>query len=200
MEGIEKIVERIAEDTRAVISSMQAETAEKCRIIEGKYNTLAQEEYWKAARAGVAECERQVQRLSSTAALESKKSILAMKQDRIDHVFEEAVKRICELPDEQYINFLAKLASDAAETGTEEIVFNERDKAGCAKEVIKEANSIIAKRGLSQKLTVASDIGGFAGGIIVRYGMTQINCTAEKLVELMKDELTAQVADILFGD
>jgi len=200
MEGIEKIVGRIAEETHAALSSKQAETAEKCRIIKEEYGKTAQDEYWKVVRAGVSECEKQVQRLSSTAALESRKSILAMKREKIDYVFSEAVKRIGDLPEEQYCAFLAHLAAEAAETGTEELVFNARDAERFAAEAAKQANALLAARGLPPKLTIADKTGSFAGGVIVRQGRTQVNCTAEKLVELSKEALTAQVADILFGE
>ncbi len=200
MDGINKITERIAAETREEIIAMQSDTAEKCRSIKDTYNNIAQEEYWKLINLGTKECEIQVSRLRSTAAMEAKKSVLAMKQESIAYAFEETVNKLCDLPEEQYIEFMAKQAGFAASTGLEEIVFNARDKASCAKTVTKAANEILKKRGLLPKLTICEQTGNFRGGLLVKQGDIEVNCTAEKLVELSKGELTAMVAEVLFTD
>ena len=200
MEGINKITERIEAETREEIAFMQAETAEKCRVIKENYNNTAQEEYWKLINVGTKECEMQVQRLAGTAAMEAKKSILAMKQDAVARVFGEAVTKLCNLPEDRYVDFLARQAASAASTGLEELVFNARDKASCSKAVVKAANELLKKRGLLPKLTVCEKTGNFGGGLMVRQGDIEVNCTAEKLVELSKSELSTQIAGLLFAD
>ena len=200
MDGINKITERIAAETRDEIAVMQAETAEKCRSIKEAYNNTAQEEYWNLIRLGTKEVESQVSRLSSTANMEAKKSVLAMKQEAVAHVFEETVSRLCSMPEEQYVDFLAKQAALAANTGLEEIVFNAKDKASCSKAVTKAANELLKKRGLLPKLTVSELTGSFKGGLMVKQGDIEVNCTVEKLVELSKGELASQVAELLFAD
>lgn len=200
MDGINKITERIAAETRDEIAVMQAETVEKCRSIKEAYNNTAQEEYWNLIRLGTKEVESQVSRLSSTANMEAKKSVLAMKQEAVAHVFEETVSRLCSMPEEQYVDFLAKQAALAANTGLEEIVFNAKDKAGCSKAVTKAANELLKKRGLLPKLTVSELTGSFKGGLMVKQGDIEVNCTVEKLVELSKGELASQVAELLFAD
>lgn len=200
MDGINKITERIAADTREEISAMQAETAEKCHSIKEAYNKIAQEEYWKLINLGTKDVEIQVSRLQSTAAMEAKKSILAMKQESVANVFEETVNKLCALPEEQYIDFMAKQAGHAASTGLEEIVFNAKDKAGCAKAVTKAANEILKKRGLLPKLTISEQTGNFRGGLVVKQGDIEVNCTVEKLVELSKGELASMVAGVLFAE
>lgn len=200
MDGINKITERIKEETREEIAAMQAETAEKCRGIKEAYDKIAQDEYWNLVRAGVKESELQVQRMNSTAVMESKKSILAMKQDAVSRIFEEAKKRICNLPEDRYVSFLANLAGNAASTGLEEIVFNERDKQQYSKAVSKAANEILKKRGLLPKLTVSESTGNFMGGLVIKQGDIEVNCSVEKLVELSRVELSSQVAEVLFAD
>jgi len=200
MDGINKIIERIAAETREDITALQAETAEKCRSIKDAYEKTAQEEYWKAVRFGVQECELGVQRLNSTATMEAKKSILAMKQATVNRVFEEATRRICDLPEDQYVDFLARLAGNAASTGLEEIIFNARDKSVHAKAVIKAANEILKKRGISPKLTISGETGSFKGGLVVIRGDIELNCTVEKLLELSKEDIAPQIAGVLFTD
>lgn len=200
MDGINKITDRIAAETRDEITAIQAETVDKCRVIKEEYKKIAEEEYWKIIRVGTQERDLYIQRLASTAAMESKKSILTMKQDAVSRIFEESEKRICNLPEDTYVDFLARLAGNSASTGLEEIVFNARDKARYSKAVVKAANEILKKRGLLPKLTVSEQTGNFKGGLVVKQGDIEVNCTVEKLVELSKGELAAQIAEILFSD
>jgi len=200
MDGINKITERIESETRGEIEALQAVTAEKCREIKDNYNNMAQDEYWKLINAGTKECEMQVQRLAGTAAMEVKKSILTMKQEAVARVFGEAVTELCNMPEDKYVDFLARQAASAVSTGLEELVFNARDKASCAKSVTKAANELLKKRGLLPKLTVCDKTGSFRGGLMVRQGDIEMNCTVEKLVELSKSELSTQIAGLLFAD
>ena len=198
MKGINKITDRIAAEAREEIAAIQADTAEKCREIELEYEKLAKDEYDKILAAGQKDCELQVQRLASAAAMESKKSILTLKQTAVGNVLELSVKRLCSLPEQEYIGFLAKLAGNAAFTGQEELIFNARDKANVSKAVTKAANDILKQRGLPAMLTVSELTGDFMGGVMVKQGDIEVNCSVEKLVELSKEELAAQIAEVLF--
>ncbi|MEF9971797.1 MAG: V-type ATP synthase subunit E family protein, partial [Oscillospiraceae bacterium] len=195
-----KITDRIAAETREEISALEAETAAKCAEIKASYDKLAQDEYWELIRAGAKDCELQVSRLASTAAMESKKSVLSMKQEAVGEVFKLATQQICNLPEGEYTAFLAKLAGSAAIYGTEEIIFNQRDKETCGKAVTKAANDLLKKRGLPQKLTICEQTGSFAGGLIVKQGDIETNCCVEKLVELSRSQLASKIAEVLFAD
>lgn len=200
MNGINKITDRIAAEAREEIAAIQAETAEKCREIEREYDEIAKTEHDKLIAAGIRDCDLQVQRLASAAAMESKKSVLTLKQNAVSKVLELSVNRICSLPEQQYIDFLARLAGEAAFTGDEELIFNAKDKASVAHAACKAANDIVKKRGIHPGLTISELIGDFRGGLIVKQGDIEVNCSVEKLVELSRDPLAAQIAEVLFDD
>lgn len=200
MDGINKITERIAAEAREEISALQAETAEKCKAIKDEFSAKAQEEYWRLIGEGTKDCEIQVKRLAGTAEMEAKKSILAMKQETIAHIFDLSVEGLCALPENKYVDFLSKQAAKAAVTGLEELVFNAKDKSGCAKAVTKAANELLKNRGLLPKLTISEKTGSFRGGLMVKQGDIEVNCTVEKLVELSKVELAPQLAELLFAE
>lgn len=200
MNGIDKITERITAQTREEIAVMQEEMAGKCREIEEAYDKLAKEEYQKIVTAGAKDCELQMQRLAGTAAMESKKNILSMKQEAVDKILALAAERICTLPEDEYVRFLARLAGEAASTGSEEVVFSSRDKAEVSKAVIKAANDILKKRGIEPRLSVSEVTGSFMGGLIIKQGDIEVNCSVSKLLELSRDNLAGPVAEILFSD
>ena len=60
---------------------------------------------------------------------------------------------------------------------------------------MKVANALLG----DGKLSLADETGDFAGGLILRRGSVEANCTVELLVELSRNELSARVAELLFA-
>ena len=107
-------------------------------------------------RDGVKTCEDRVQRMGRLAEMEARKSILALKQEMVDAAFAAALERICTMPQADYVAYLAKLAAQAATTGTEALVFNAKDQAACGQAVADAANALLAQQGKQARLTVSS--------------------------------------------
>jgi V/A-type H+-transporting ATPase subunit E len=198
MNGIEKITARIAADAETEIRNTQADAAARCAEIKAEYDRKAQEEYWALVQAGVKDTEQRVQRLGRTARLEAKKSLLAMKQEVVSEAFELARKKIIGLPEPAYVAFLASQAAQAAVSGQEEILLNEPDRARCGAKVVKAANELLKKRGVQPALTLGEGVRPISGGLILRQGDIEVNCTVDTLLELARGELAAQVAEVLF--
>ena len=99
------------------------------------------------------------------------------------------------LPKAEYVSFLAKLAAKAAVSGDEEIILNARDKAAVGADVVSAANALVA----NGKLKLSDDTGSFAGGLILRRGSVEANCTVELLVELCRSDMSSELAKVLFG-
>ena len=129
MNGIEKITGRIEADAREQASAITADAEAKCAEIRAGYDKQAQDQYWARVRDGVKTCEDRVQRMGRLAEMEARKSILALKQEMVDAAFAAALERICTMPQADYVAYLAKLAAQAATTGTEALVFNAKDQA-----------------------------------------------------------------------
>lgn len=201
MNGINKITDRIAAESRGEIDAIRAEAEQKCRTIANAYEKRAREEHDKLMLEGASDRELQEKRLAGAAVMEAKKTILAMKQSAVDKVLDASIESICDLPFDQYTAFLAKLTAEAAFTGTEEVIFNRRDiKSGAAKAVVAGANDMLKKRKMQPKLTVSSAAGDFRGGVIVKQGDIEVNCCIEKIVETNRENLASDVASVLFPE
>lgn len=198
MKGTEKIIARINAEAKAEAQSVLEKAAALAAEIAEKSKAAAQEDYWNAVRAGVRECEALAARRERIAGMEAKKDILALKQQAVSDAFDRAEKMLTELPESDYVALLASLAAEAAGTGLEEVLFNERDKARCAKAVCAKANELLSARGKYGKLTVAEETADISGGLIVRQGGIETNCSIETLVQLRRGELSAAVAAALF--
>lgn len=195
MNGIEKISGRIIADAQTEADAVIAEAKAKCEEIRSDYDKKAQETYWGLVKSGVKECEARVARLGRTAEMEAKKSVLTLKQSMVSEVFEKATERVCSMPESDYVTFLAKMAAKVADSGREEIILSERDKALGAK-IAAEANAILGARGA---LTVSDAVREMPGGLVLRDGDIEVNCSINTIVEQYRYELASQVAEVMFG-
>ena len=136
--------------------------------------------------------------MDRTARLEAKKSILGMKQETVSRAFDLARERIAELPERDYIAFLAREAAEAAITGQEEVIFCERDRKSVGAKAVKAANELLSARGVPGTLTLSDDTREMSGGLMLKQGDIEVNCTVDTLLDLSRGELAAQVAQVLF--
>ena len=194
MKGTEKIIAHIKADADAQVNAILAQAEQQCAGIRGDFDKQAAALYAERLRAGVKETQDKVDGEARIARMEGRKELLAAKQELVSRSFRKAQEQIVSLPEEQYVAFLAKLAAQASVTGAEKIVLNARDRKAIGEKLVKAANARL-KNG---RLTLAEETGDFAGGLILRRGSIEVNCTVELLVELSRSELSAQVAEILF--
>ena len=195
MKGIDKITSRIIADAEAECAAVKKESDERVAAIREENERRAQEEYLRLVREGVKDTEQRVQRLDRTARLEAKKSILNMKQETVSRAFELAKGKIAELPERDYVAFLAREASEAAVSGQEEVIFCERDRKSVGAKAVKAANELLAAKGMPGMLTLSDTT---PGGLMLKQGDIEVNCTVDTLLDLARGELAARVAEVLF--
>jgi V/A-type H+-transporting ATPase subunit E len=195
MKGTEKIIAHIQADADAQAAEILARADARCAEIRETYEQKAKEAYAETIRAGVKENQDRLDSMERLAKMESRKAVLALKQDMVAKSFDRAVDQLVALPEAQYIALLAKLAVKASVTGDEEIVLNARDRKAVGEKLVKAANEKLG----GGKLRLAKETGSFKGGLILRRGNIEANCTAELLVDLCREEMAAELAGVLFG-
>ena len=195
MKGTENIIAHIRDDAKAKADAVIAEAEKQCAELREEYNNKAKGVYVDVIRQGEKAGADLVESRDRIIGMEAKKEILSLKQEMVAKAFETAQKRILTLPKEEYLNFLTGLIKRSAVTGTEEIVLNEADARDLGKELVKAATAEVdgAKFRLSKKT------GDFAGGLILKRGNIEANCTVELLIDLCRAELSADVAKVLFS-
>ena len=159
------------------------------------YEQKAKDAYAEKIRAGVKANQDRLESMERLAKMEGRKAILALKQDMVSESFDRAVGQLVNLPEDQYAALLARLAAQASVTGDEQIVLNARDRAAVGEKVAAAANERLG----GGKLTLSDETGDFKGGLILRRGSIEANCTAELLVDLCREEMASQLAGVLFG-
>ena len=199
MKGTENIIAHIRADAQAQCDAILAEAERQCGEIRASFEQQARERYNDKLRGGEKLCEDRMDSMSRIARMEAKKGVLALKQEMIARSFTLAGEKLAELPEDEYLAFLAKLAAKVSVTGQEEIVLNARDRKRCGDKLVAAANALLKEAGKTAGLTLAEAEGDFAGGLLLRRGSIETNCTAELLVEQQRGEMAAELAGVLFG-
>lgn len=198
MKGTEKIIAHIRADGDAEAKKIIDAASKQAEEKRAESFKAALSEYEKLMQAGNAECEDILSGSRRIAEMEAKNSVLSVKQEMISAAFDAAREEIVNMPRDKYTQFLARMAAEAAVSGMEEIVLNARDKAEVGKAVCKAANELLSAKGTPGKLTVSEETADISGGVIVRFGGIETNCSIDALIRQRRSGLSTEVAAALF--
>ena len=192
MEGKEAIIaEIISKAERAaagLISDAKAErdaALEKVRAEEAR----KREEALAEARSAAAEIASRAKTLSS---LEARKTELAAKQRVLDAAFEEASKKILNMTDHIYREFIGGFIEKYADDG-DSVIVAERDKTRLHAEWLKSLGDKCGKR-----LSLSEKTHGGNGGIILSGKTSDKNLTLETMFASLRDTALTNAAKRLF--
>lgn len=192
MKGTEKIIAHIEADAKAQADAVLGEARKRCEAIKARYDDKAARLYSDKIRDGVKACQDQEDSALRISRMEARKSVLSVKQEMVEKSFDLAVQQIVALPDQKYAAFLADLVKKAGPAGDEEIILNAADRVRIGDALLKAVNADGAKMKLSDETR------DLKGGLILRRGSIETNCSVELLVELCRGEMSARLADVLF--
>ena len=168
---------------------------------------------FKEGRTGVDSFNR------SAAAMTRRNILLAAKSELLDETFEAAKKQICDTDYGKYRELLVALLScalleqakqeqNALEYGDEvtafdtfEVLLNETDRARFGASVIEGARRVTERRigaERAAKLRLSEECADIDGGLLLRYGDVETNCSLTVLLREMRRELEGKISAILF--
>ena len=191
MNGIERITARIEADGRAEAEAILEKGRAEAAAIEEEYRRRAEIEGAALTAQAEKKAREREERLVSAAAMESRKILLAARQEMVEKAFAQALDRLCSLPREEYVEVLAALLERCA-TGGEEVIFSRADRERVGEETLKKA--------AGKQLRLAEETRPLRGGFILRKGKVEVNCAFETLVRLQKGQCAAQAAKLLFPE
>ena len=200
MNGIEKITARLAAEAEEEVKAILAEADSKCAVIKAGYDKKAEALRASLEEEKLREKKSNDERLESSLLMQEKKEILSQKQELLEEVFALAKKKILEQSGEDYTAFLAHEASEAACHGCGSIIMNPEDKKKFGSAVLKKANDLLREKGVGGELTLDEETRPIEGGIILRNGAVEVNCTVDTLLSLCRSEMASEVAAILFSE
>jgi len=131
-------------------------------------------------------------RKAIVADLEVRKIMLGAKRELLDLVYAKAMEVLSNLPRERYVGFMTQLLGSTEVSGEEEVLLCREEKF-LDQKWLDEVN---AQR--KSNLTLSQDRVQGSGGVVLRKGRIDINCTWEVLLGQVKEDMEAEVVDRLF--
>ena len=194
MDGIEKITGRIAADGQKEADAILAEARRQAGEIAARYDAQAKKESEDIVSRGRRAADERVERLAGVAKLDARKLELAAKQEMLKKAYDLALEKLENLPDDQAVALLPRLAVEAPPTGREQVILPQKDRARYGKAAVTRANEKLG----DGHLTLSEQTRPIRGGLILSDGDVEANCAFETLVHLQRGELDRQVAKVLF--
>ena len=196
MNGLDNLTQKILSDAKGYAGEVKQASDEKVEELLLDYN--AQADALKADLAATAkeEAKNILSRAQSQAALGERNELLRARRAVIDDVFATAADELVGLPKEDYVELLAKLVAKY-QTGPAEIILNERDAEEIGADLLKKIVVNKIKNIDITLIKISKTHGNFKGGLILRQGDIDTNCTAEVLCEGSRHQLEPEVIKLL---
>ena len=191
MEGKEAIIKRIISDAEKKAKSI-TEIA-KADALERETDAKSWAEDYVGAQEKILtrDAEDVVTRRKTVAELDVRKITLKAKQDIISKVFDEVLAKLCALKKADYLKLVEEKMIESAEIG---------DTVVLSKDGVLTDKDVSGLKVFSdKKLSVSKDKGEFIGGVYLEGEKCDKDLTFSSIVEEKRGELTATVAEELFG-
>lgn len=194
MNDISVILSKIEEDAKQVAAGILATAEEKCKQTEDEYVKLTEQQ----RKVIMADAEAQVNtiklRSASQSGIQERNANLTTRRESMDTAFEKALQKLCAMPDERKIAFYTNMVSGFA-TEDAEMILNAADRDAFGTAIVSALNAVLP----NGKIQLSSTVGAFRGGIVLKQGSVETNCTFEVLISRAKDDLEPDVAHALFN-
>lgn len=223
MIGIEKIIEKILLEARNDAAETIERAKEKSLAIAKSYSDKAKDAETAAAAEAQKEADGIINRARSSVETAKRNALLEEQARIIDDVFEEAFESIRSLPEDKYCEFLVAIAAralieqiesekkslelygedeDAVEIEKYEIILNKKDRDTLGTTLMEGLRrTVIGKvpKEILDKVCISSEIAEITGGLILRYGDIESNCSLSLIFAHVREKLEGAVSKKLFS-
>jgi len=198
MTGVEKIKEKILQDSQAKADSIIDDAKKQAEAIIEKANARAVQKAEEVRKRAAAEAAEKLKISNSMLELEMRKDMLNTKQQLIEEVFQSALDSLSKMENSQYEATITKLIISAVETGNEEIQLAKQDKNRLSADFGSKLNQTLVQVGKNGNLKFSDEARDIKGGFVLKAGGVEINYSFEALLRMYRDEIEPEVAAILF--
>ncbi len=219
MNGLEKIIERIKTDSEEECGKITAAAEETAEKIRAEHEARAAEAEAEIEKRTEREAEGIITRAKSSAAMTRRNIISGERSRCVDRAFEEAKKALLGLPKDKYTALVVTLVASAVRSFAEtaerrralygevsesvpyEIVLSARDRDEIGEAVLLSIKNNYKKElGVDavRRITLSDSTAAIDGGVIVRAGAVEENCSISLLVDGLHDKLDGVVYKTLY--
>ena len=221
MTGLEKVTGKIIADAEADAREILDKAEAECAAIREKHEERMEAELETLREQNDRECQAIIIRARSSAAMAKRNAILEARAKLIDDAYAAVEKIMYNMNGDQYLELLHKMLRSAIKNQLEgeaeslrlygedispaayEVVLNSRDRETYGEKLLATYRAGYGSRispAVLNKLRLATDTAPIDGGIILRCGPVETNCSLAMLMAENRRETEARVSSILFGD
>lgn len=191
--SIENITASILKDAELIANGLITNAEKTKQEIINKANLEAEELINNEVEKSKKEAESLKGRRVSAAELQGRKMILSAKQEAIKKSFEVAMNKLTKMQEDKYLDYMVNEILKTSSTEGE-IILNKKDNSSIGEKLVATIN----KKANSENFILSKDTVNCSGGFIFRNGSIEFNNTFETILDAKKDELTNEVAKVLF--
>ncbi len=221
MQNLDKITDKIKSDADSRKERILADAERSFDEIIKNAESRAEKMLAKAKNRSRREALEVAKRAYSTADMRERELMLATRVGLINKAFREARRRLLQLSDDDYCSLAAHLLADAATERIEaakrlkktygdsedccvdfEVLFRKEDLEERAPLIIKAAKAVMRTKSATLGRTpfaISEEVADIDGGVILRYGDIETNCSFEAVISDARERLEGRVAEILFS-
>lgn len=220
MTGLEKITARIQAEGRERAGAILQEAEQACTELARDFAIRTEQERTRIRERAMREGEAMVAASRESVARTERRILQEAKTAAVDRAFDKAREELCSSDFGKYRELLsallvcALLEQDRAECESLalcdeqeefeyfEVLMNSTDRERFGDEVIRNAARVVERRIGAKKadmLRLARECADIDGGVILRYGRVELNCSLSTVLRELRDEIEERVAHILFA-
>lgn len=221
MTGLEKVTGKIIADAEADARVILERADSECAEIARRYEAETEAELERMREQNDRECQALIIRAKSSAAMAKRNAILEARAAILDEAYATAAKQIKSMSGEQYLDLLQRMLRSSLKRQLEgeeesmrlygedvapalyEVVLNSRDRENYGERLLTAFREGLGSKlpaTALRKLCLAPDTAPIDGGLILRCGSVETNCSLAMLMAENRRETEVKVSRILFGD
>lgn len=221
MTGIEKVTAKILADAEADAKAILERADADCAEARARCDAAIRAEQLRLDAQAERECEAIIARAKSSAAAAKRQAGQAARAHLLEDTYAAAEREMNSLSPDAYLELLVAMLRGAirrrlaAEQESRdmygeditperyEVVLNRRDRDQYGPALLDGLNhSLLGKATLAElsRVVIAKDTAPIAGGLILRCGMMEVNCSYEMLFAEVRRRTEIKVNHLLFGE
>ena len=219
MTGLEKIIDKIIADAKVQADAITCEAKEKCDAISAEAEEKKVEIHDRIYNSAILRGEVIKNNAMSNVAMNKRDAVLELKGRLTDEAFASAVKEILALDEDKYrmlmTQLLCKCLAEQLYNENEslrlygenispdvyEVILNKKDKELHGSYIIAGVRRSTVGRLTSEildKIKLSDKVADIDGGIILKCGAIEINCSFGVIAAELRAKLEGEVLQVLF--
>ncbi len=194
MAGLDKIIERITQDSAVKCEGILKEATAQATTIKADAAAVSK----KDADAVLAKATKQAQAIvdmaESGSAMEQKNALLNAKVGIIDEAVTYAKTKLAGTGDNEYFDIVLKLVKAYAQDAEGIMYFSQKDLSRLPADLQQKVDALTGG-----KLKISSEPKKIDGGFILAYGDIEINCSFDALIAEQLDDIKDTLNKIIFA-